>query len=422
MNPQLDDYQIEAMNKLKTGSILKGGVGSGKSRTGLAYYFCVKCGGIIDGKDRGYDSDYIPMTNPKDLYIFTTARKRDEREWEDELIPFLLSSDPESNYYSDKIKVVVDSWNNLKKYTDIKNSFVLFDEQKVVGSGAWSKAFLKIAKNNDWILLSATPGDTWTDYATVFVANGFYKNRKEFFNRHVVYSRYSRYPKVDRYLDDQYLKMLRDSILVEMDYKNPTERHYETIIVDYDRASYKTVFQDRWNAEENKPIENVSEMSYILRKIVNSDQSRIDALLEIVKAHPKVIVFYNYNYERDILLNLNYGEGFIISEWNGFNHYPVPEGDKWVYIVQYASGAEAWNCTKTDTMIFYSMNYSYKATEQAAGRIDRRNTPYKDLYYYIFKSYASIDMGISKALVRKKNFNESRFFYDFGAVQKIQRV
>ena len=410
MNPQLDDYQLEAISKLKTGSILKGGVGSGKSRTGLAYYFCNVCGGLIDGLDHGYDCDYIPMKDPIDLYIFTTARKRDEKEWEDELIPFLLTPNDEDNIYSGQMKVVIDSWNNIKKYTDLKNCFVIFDEQKAIGGGAWSKAFIKIAKNNQWIMLSATPGDNWVDYVPVFIANGFYKNRREFFDRHVVYSRYSKYPKIDRYLDDKHLCELRDKILVEMDYSNPTERHYETIIVDYDRNAYRRLLKERWNDEENRPVESVSELSYLLRKIINTDQSRIDSVLSIVKNNPRVIIFYNFNYERDILLNLNYGDDVKVAEWNGFNHEPVPESDKWVYIVQYASGAEAWNCTKTDTIIFYSASYSYKATEQAAGRIDRRNTPYHDLYYYIFKSYASIDMAISKALKRKKNFNESRFF------------
>lgn len=422
MNPPLDDYQIEALSKLKTGSILKGGVGSGKSRTGLAYYFCNVCGGLIDGRDHGYDCDYVPMTDPIDLYIFTTARKRDEKEWEDELIPFLLSPNKEDNIYGDQMKVVIDSWNNIKKYTDLKNCFVIFDEQKAIGAGAWSKAFIKIAKNNKWIMLSATPGDIWVDYVPVFIANGFYKNRKEFFDRHVIYSRYSKYPKIDRYLEDKYLESLRDKILVEMDYSNPTVRHYETIIVDYDRQAYKKLFKERWNDELNKPIENVSELSYLLRKVVNTDPSRINAVLEITQKYPRVIIFYSFNYERDILLNLDYGPDVIVSEWNGFNHESVPDSEKWVYIVQYTSGAEAWNCTKTNAMIFYSASYSYKATEQAAGRIDRRNTPYKDLYYYTFKSYASIDQAIFKALQKKKNFNESKFFGDFSNPQKLQRI
>lgn len=413
MNPPLDDYQIEALSKLKTGSILKGGVGSGKSRTGLAYYFCNVCGGMMDGKDHGYDSDYIPMKNPMDLYIFTTARKRDEKEWEDELIPFLLSPNDEDNFYKGQMKVVIDSWNNIKKYTDLKNCFVIFDEQKAIGAGAWSKAFIKIAKNNQWIMLSATPGDALVDYVPVFIANGFYKNRREFFERHVVYSRYSKYPKIDKYLEEQYLLKLRDKILVEMDYSNPTTRHYKNIIVDYDRNSYKKLFRERWNEEENRPIENISELSFLLRKIVNSDPTRAEAVLNIFKEHKRLIIFYSFNYEREILLNLDYGPGVDVAEWNGFNHEPVPSSDQWIYIVQYISGAEAWNCTKTDTMIFYSASYSYKATEQAAGRIDRRNTPYKDLYYYVFKSYSSIDQAIFKALQKKKNFNESKFFGNF---------
>ena len=349
------------------------------------------------------------MTNTVDLYIITTARKRDELEWEDELISFGMSSFEHSEYFG-RIKVTVDSWNNVQKYVDVNNAFFIFDEQRIVGAGAWAKAFLKIAKKNRWILLTATPGDVWTDYVAVFIANGFYKNRTEFFNRHVIYNRYSKYPKVDKFLDIRYLEQLRDSIQIEMDYSNPTERHYFEIAVDYDRAMYRTAMSERKDPYNGDIIENISKLCYLLRKVVNSDESRQLAFLRIVEEHPKVIVFYNFDYELDILKSLGYMPGTVVAEWNGWRHQPVPESERWVYLVQYMSGAEAWNCTQTDTMIFYSPNYSYKATEQAAGRIDRRNTPFHDLYYYSFKSHAPIDMAISRALKRKKNFNESRFF------------
>lgn len=410
MQPQLDDYQLKAIEKLHTGCVLKGGVGSGKSRTGLAYYFCKVCGGIIDGRDKGLEKDYIPMTHPIDLYIITTARKRDENEWEDELIEFLLSTNKEHNYYADKMKVVVDSWNNIKKYSDVCNSFFIFDEQKAVGSGPWSKTFIKIAKHNQWILMSATPGDVWTDYVPIFIANGFYRNRTEFYNRHVIYSRYSKFPKIDRYLEERYLEYLRDRILVKMDYENPTVRHYETILVEYDRVAYKTIMSKRWDIYDDCPVENISKLCFLLRKVVNSDESRQLEVLKLAEEHPKLIIFYNFDYELEILKGLGYIPGTIIAEWNGWKHEPVPNGERWIYLVQYMSGAEAWNCTATDSMIFYSPNYSYKATEQAMGRIDRRNTPYKDLYYFSFKSHASIDVAIARALKRKRNFNESRFF------------
>ena len=159
---------MEAVKKARNGCIFNGGVGSGKSRTGLFYYFKEQ-GGWIEG------ADYTPMKNPKDLYIITTAKKRDSLEWNSELAWYRLSTDPETNYY--KNKVVVDSWNNIKKYADVQGAFFLLDEDRITGSGAWVKAFLKIAKYNDWVILSATPGDVWSDYWAVFVANGFYKNK-----------------------------------------------------------------------------------------------------------------------------------------------------------------------------------------------------------------------------------------------------
>lgn len=402
---QLYPYQYEAVKRMKNGCILCGGVGSGKSRTAIAYYY------VCEGGELCTD-EYVPMIDPpRDLYIITTARKRDTLEWEGELVPFLLSTKRENNLYSNK--VVIDSWNNIGKYTDAENAFFIFDEQRVVGSGAWVKAFLKITKRNDWILLSATPGDTWQDYIPVFLANGFYKNKTEFVREHIVYSKFSKFPKVDRYLNTGRLIRLRNSILVDMSFKRPTTAHHEDIYVSYDVELYKDVIRKRWNIWDNKPIKNASELCYSLRKVVNSDEARQAKLLELLEDHPRAIIFYNFDYELNILKNLIYpvidDEAFEIAEWNGHKHQPIPESKNWVYLVQYTAGAEGWNCVKTNTIIFYSQNYSYKIMEQSSGRIDRLNTPFKDLYYYHLKSRSGIDLAISKALQQKKKFNESRW-------------
>jgi hypothetical protein len=292
----------------------------------------------------------------------------------------------------------------------VKNAFFIFDEQRVVGSGTWVKAFLKIAKNNNWILLSATPGDTWQDYIPVFIANGFYKNRTEFIREHIVYSRFTKFPQVDRYINTGRLVRLRNSILVNMDFKRKTIPHHEDIYVKYDVGNYKDIIRNRWDIWQNKPIENASEFCYALRKVVNTDDSRIMAVMEIFEKHPRVIIFYNFDYELDLLKNSYFGDGVEIAEWNGHKHQPIPECDKWVYLVQYNAGAEGWNCVKTDTIIFYSQNYSYKITVQSSGRIDRLNTPYSDLYFYHLKSRSGIDLAISKALKNKKKFNEMGFY------------
>ena len=395
-------------------------VGSGKSRTSLAYYYLLN-GGKLD------ERKYIPMTEkpPLDLYIITTARKRDTLEWEEEMTTFLLSSDPKANYYDNK--VVVDSWNNIKKYTEVKNAFFIFDEQRVVGSGAWVKAFIRITtrNNNKWILLSATPGDTWSDYIPIFIANGFYKNRTEFVREHIVYSRFSKYPKVDRYINTGRLIRLRNKVLVDMDFKRQTVAHHEDVYVQYNIPKYKDAGKYRWDPFKNEPIRDAGSLCYIWRRIVNEDVSRQVALMEIFEKHPRMIVFYNFDYELDILKGLfdgllhdsrereqqkNSGVPiFEVAEWNGHKHQEIPETESWVYLVQYTAGCEGWNCIKTDTIVFYSQNYSYKVMEQASGRIDRLNTPFTDLYYYHLKSRSGIDLAISKALKEKKNFNEGRF-------------
>lgn len=401
---KLYNYQLDAINRMKNGCILCGGVGSGKSITALGYYYLINGGDISFLKG----GEFTPMNPyPADLYIITTARKRDTLEWEKEMLPFLMSIDSKTNFYNNNI--VIDSWNNIKKYSDVKDAFFIFDEQRVVGSGVWVKSFLKIVKSNKWILLSATPGDTWQDYIPVFIANGFYRNRTEFSREHIVYSRFSKYPKVDRYLNTGRLLRLRNSILVNMDFTRKTESHHENIFIEYDIEAYKEVTRTRWNPYKNEPIVNAAELCYVWRRIVNSDISRENALLSILKKHNKVIVFYNFDYELEILKNCKYAEEIKIAEWNGHKHEPIPDSEKWVYLVQYAAGAEGWNCTTTDTIVFYSQNYSYKIMQQAAGRIDRVNTSFKDLYYYHFKSRSGIDLAISRALNNKKNFNESAY-------------
>lgn len=401
MGVSLYDHQRKAIRQMKNGCILCGGVGTGKSRTALAYYF-EQCGGNLDWKGK-----FVPLKNAKDLYIITTARKRDQSEWEGDMAPFLLSSNPEFN--ANNCQVVVDSWNNIGKYSDIQGAFFIFDEQRLVGSGAWVKAFYKIAKANEWILLSATPGDTWMDYIPVFVANGFYKHKTEFCREHVSWARYSKFPKVDRYYNTGRLLRLRDSILVDMEFKRSTVPHHEDVYVQYDISKYKDTMKLRWDPFENKPIKNASRLCYLLRKIVNSDDSRIVALMEILEHTPKAIIFYNFDYELDILKNIAYMDDTEVAEWNGHTHQPIPDSERWVYLVQYTAGAEGWNCIKTDTIIFFSQNYSYKIMQQSAGRIDRLNTRFTDLYYYHLKTRSGIDLAISRALNAKKKFNAAKF-------------
>ena len=396
MGISLYKHQQDAIKKMRNGCILCGDVGSGKSRTGLAYYF-IQQGGKLE--------PYEKMNNPKRLYIITTARKRDEKEWEGELVPFLLSSS--QNEYD--FNVVIDSWNNIKKYIEVKDAFFIFDEQRVVGSGAWVKAFYKITKSNEWILLSATPGDTWMDYIPVFVANGFYKNKTAFINEHVIYDYRMKFPKVDRYINTGRLLRLRNRILVDMEFERSTIIHHEDVFVDYDSRAYKDLFKYRWNNEKGEPIENASELCYEARKIVNSHPSRLNMVYNIALEKNRVIIFYNFDYELELLHQLFDESVFTVAEWNGHKHQPVPESTRWVYFVQYTAGSEAWNCITTDTIIFFSQNYSYKVMKQASGRINRLNTPYKDLYYYHLKSRSGIDVAISKALKSKKKFNETRF-------------
>lgn len=364
---------------MHNGCVLVGGVGTGKSRTALAYYQTL----VQNGAD-------LP------LYIVTTARKRDTKDWEQEAEPFGFHPH-------------VDSWNNIQKYTETEGCFFIFDEQRVVGHGVWVKSFLRIAKRNQWILLSATPGDTWMDYIPVFVANGFYRNRSDFLRQHVIYSRFSKYPKVDRYVDTARLIRCRREIVVNMPYAKKTVAHDEWTEVPFDKDLVKMILSTRWNPYEDGPIRDAGGLCYVLRRAVNSDPGRIDIVAGILEEHPRAVVFYNFNYELELLQKMADRMDIQRAEWNGHKHEPVPLSDRWVYLVQYAAGSEGWNCTQTDTMIFYSLNYSYKCMAQSAGRIDRLNTPFTDLYYFHLCSRAGIDLAIRRAIREKRNFNESLY-------------
>lgn len=399
------DYQLDAIRKMHNGCILCGGVGSGKSRTSLAYYYSRMGGDLYDTSKK-----FSMMTHPKDLYIITTARKRDTAEWSVDMAPFLLSPHPEANAYDNQI--IVDSWNNIEKYVNVKNAFFIFDEQRVVGYGKWAKTFIKIARNNEWILLSATPGDKWEDYMAVFIANGFYQNKTEFEYYHIVYNPRTTFPQVLQYINVDLLIQHRDELLVDMDFKRKTTSHHEEISVKYDGELISQVIKTRQNLE-GEPIENAAQFCSVLRQITFSDESRVVALLELIEKHPTAIIFYNYDFELDILKSINYGDDVEIAEWNGHKHEPVPTSSKWVYLVNYAAGAEGWNCITTDTIIFYSQNYSWRIMNQAQGRIDRLNTPYMNLWYYHFVSRSPIDKAITRALKAKGKFNEGRFYESF---------
>ena len=384
---ELMPHQKKAVDQLSNGKILYGGVGTGKSLTALAYY--------------------LKAESPKDIYIITTAKKRDSLEWERDAAKLGIGPRVGATVAG---RLIIDSWNNIGKYIGIENAFFIFDEQRLVGSGAWVKSFLKIAKSNAWILLTATPGDTWLDYIPVFVANGLYKNATQFKREHVIYAHYVSFPKVLRYIGEGTLEKYRNMLLVEMPYIKHTTRNIQNVLVTYDQQKYNEIVNNRWNIFEERPIKDVSELFRTMRKLVNSDQSRVEALTDLLKKHPKIIVFYNFDYELEILRTFHWITK--VAEWNGHKKEPIPDNDSWIYLVQYVAGAEGWNCIETDCMVFWSLSYSWKNFEQAQGRIDRLNSPFTELYYYTFTSNSQIDKAVKKALGDKKIFNEGQFFSD----------
>lgn len=388
----LQPHQQKALRQMRDGHILWGRVGTGKSRVGVAYY-------------QKQHSD-------KDVYVITTAKKRDSLDWEKEFASIAVGKAPEV-CIKDPIPnsvhgvLTVDSWNNLHKYGDVKNAFFIFDEQRLVGSGTWVRAFLRIAKNNNWILLSATPGDTWMDYIPVFIANGFYKNRTQFKHEHVVYTPYTKFPKVARYLNVGKLVQNRNQILVHMRFADEKIRHSLTLNVEHNEELIQSIIKNRWHIYQNRPIRDITELFAVMRKVVNSDPSRLRSIEELLDKHQKVVAFYNFNYELDILRRLD--KKTTVAEWNGWRHDPIPTSDSWLYLVQYVAGSESWNCVETNTIAFYSLTYSYKLWTQAHGRIDRMNTPFDDLYYYTLRSKSVVDTAIWRSLRAKKNFNAAQY-------------
>lgn len=394
MKMELYPHQEKAVNDLHNGAVLWGGVGTGKSKVAMAYYICNE--------------------QPKNIYIITTAKKRESLDWEKEAAVYGVGKAKNATVSG---ILTVDSWNNIRKYKNVTDSFFVFDEQRLVGAGIWVKSFLEIAKCNTWILLSATPGDSWTDYIPVFIANGYYKNRTEFKREHVVYNHYSKFPKIDHYVSVGKLIAYRKKILVEMPYEMHTIRNTTEIRVDYDKDLWFQVAKLRWHVYENRPIKDVAELFMLMRKVVNSDPSRIAAVRKLMITHPRLIIFYNFNFELEALRMLS--DEVEIAEWNGHKHEKIPDSERWIYLVQYIAGAEGWNCVATNSMVFYSLTYSYKFFHQSYGRIDRLDTPFTELYYYILKSNSPIDKAVMTSLKNKKNFNEKSFSKSFSKMARF---
>jgi len=404
MNIDLFGHQYKAVFDLRNGAILRGGVGSGKSRTALVYFYTQVAKGqlVINGI-----GESKPITESIDLYIITTARKRDDLEWDAECSNLSLAR--KKNVGIPEVNVFIDSWNNIQKYIDVKNAFFIFDEQRAIGSGSWSKSFIKIAKNNKWIMLSATPGDVWMDYVPMFIANGYYKNRTEFIREHVIYNRFTKFPSIDRYIGTQKLQRYKESITIYMNNKKQNLMTHTDIIVDYDKEMYDIVSKKRWDVFKEEPIKDAGSLCYVLRHVVNGSDSRVASIKHLMNKHKKSIIFYNFIYELELLRAAAESLSVVYAEWNGQKHESIPTDEEWVYLVQYTAGAEGWNCIDTNVIIFYSQNYSYKIMIQAAGRIDRLNTPFDHLQYYYLKTESTIDQAIAKALKQKKNFNQKQF-------------
>lgn len=398
LSRELHPHQAEALEKIRNGSVVNGGVGSGKTLVALAYYVREVCGGFLDRSG--------PMATPKPLIVITTAKKRNDLDWYSEGLHLGLFADPETSYGHQEF--LVDSWNNIKKYVDRTDCFFIFDEQKVVGAGVWVKSFLKITKNNEWILLSATPADTWIDYVPLFLAHGFYRNRTDFVENHVVWTFHGKYRKIRGFFGVRRLERYRDQILVEMPFEKHTTRHLIAEPVDYDVDLFNDVWKKRWNVYTNEPLIDVAEMHRIARRVVNEDPSRLNRIEKLSRQHDRIIIFYTFDYELELLRTLMTRLDIPVAEWNGHRHEPVPETKRWLYLVQYQAGAEGWNCTTTNAVVYHSLTYSHKIFEQSQGRIDRLDSPYEDLYYYVLISDSRIDKLIWRALVAKKNFHEGR--------------
>ena len=386
---------------MHNGCVLCGAPGVGKSYTALMYYYTKVCRGIPQITNYSYK----PMEKPKDLYIVTTARKRNEMDWYGDAAEFGISR--ESN--NEGIQVHVDSWNNISQYELVTDAFFIFDENRIVGSGAWVKSFLKIVRQNEWVLLSGTPGDVWMDFLPLFLANGFYRTKTQFVEEHVEFDRFAKYPKVRRYHNEKKLEYFKSKLLVDMPFERHTVRNDHLITVSFDKNLFERATKGRWHVYENRPLKDAGELQIVMRKIVNTDPSRWGEVQKALEEHPRLILFYNFNYELDMLRQLSSSLGIPVAEWNGHKHEPIPTGDSWLYLVQYTAGAEAWNCIETNAILFWSLPYSYKIFDQSKGRVDRLNTPYKDLHYYILRSTSQVDNRIWQSLLTKKNFNERRY-------------
>lgn len=405
----LYDFQKDAVAHLLTGRhFIISGVGSGKTAMALTWA-----------------AEQCRQTGKHKVLVVTTASKvrtgdfeKEDKIWTDD---------------SEKREMAVISWHKLKAWVEqnwkgLDEWVVIFDEaQRSKGySTGMGKAFLKITKQNpDWAGFTGTPGDTWADYISYFVATNQTRNKTAYLHEFANVQTYKGYPEIVGWRNEDRLKAMWAHISYAPDtsivaQQLPKEQ-YRTITLPKPRAYSKTL-KTRLN-EQGEFLDTAGAMVAELRRLcfTKDKQQWVADFVEGVESG--VVMFYNYIATGDKLAEIcekALGKSGRVWRIDGKHHeIPTAEtiGAKDVVLCQWQSGSEALNFQFLHYWVGVELCYSNSMLQQAMGRIRRIGQEHPMSFYRLLTD-GTIEQDIAEALKNKKEFSEKVWCLGKGIIKE----
>lgn len=331
-----------------------------------------------------------------------------------------------SEFINNNWTIILDESHKIKNYGTVKKPVKVTEEA------------LKLGERTDYkMLLTATPTEKdnggYIDYFTQLRFLGYMDyNLTQFKNRYCIEEKIqipgTPFPikKIVGYRNDT-IEEIRDMIGACCRVKSPKYGDYEpqNIKITLEKPkSYAKMLEQRVYKEIT--LDNLSSMR-IARKtlcsgtVMGSDEYKdrfrykdntikLDWLKEFISnTDEKLIILYNFNVEKDIIIELleKLGKSYVLI--NGECNDKAKELKKEFDVVmgQYQAFSEGLDGLqyKTNIMIYYSMPESSQLYKQSLGRIDRDGQVNIPTYYYLLMK-DTIDTAIMKKLENKVAFSE----------------
>ncbi|MBL0992197.1 MAG: DEAD/DEAH box helicase [Escherichia coli] len=414
---KLFDYQKEAIENFESKPLNLSDVGTGKSYMSIGSYVKSECSKLLIICLAPKVNDFVEDSEIFNLNV-TALNKGTKKNKE------LLS---ESNLVAISFE---SSWRltELNKWVD-KDTFIIIDEShKVsVSKSKVTKFVMGLSKRAKYnYLCTATPvsnGKLENWYPQLFISNVFRKPKKEFEQLFVIKQMRQmgsmRFMQITGYRNEHLLEQMIDEASVK--YKRdkgylPEDYVYKT----KKPAMYNKLKKSRLYKDDNDlrvELDNSSKLFNSLRQVSHgflngiSKQvskepfERLDAILE-THNNERVVIFYNYKWEAEMLKQLLDKLKRPYGEYNGSvkDLKPFKNNDNGVVLAQYKSASTGINdFVISNVMVFNSMPLSSTEYLQAKGRTDRHGQDKTPLYYHIVPD-TPIEKKIFSVVTNGKDF------------------